>query len=319
MKIIFMGTPDFSVNTLDALVSAGHNVVLVVSQPDKPKGRSKEPQFSPVKRAAIKYSLPVYQPTSLRTEEAVKYLRACKADIMVVVAFGQILPKVVLEMTTYGCINVHASLLPAYRGAAPIQWPIINGDKKTGVTIIQMDEGIDTGDMILKEEIPINDQETASTLHDELAKLGAKLCVKALKQIEDNTVIYQPQQETTTSYAKMLTKEMGRISWSKSAVEIERLVRGLNPWPGVYTFLDGKELKVWKARIVDCDCGQCQEWSIQDNYQIGAVVHVGNDKLVIKTGNGLLELLEIQLSGKKRMEIDAFLRGNKINPGTVLD
>jgi len=309
MKIIFMGTPDFSVKTLEALIESKHEIVLVVTQPDKPKGRSKALQPSPVKISALKHSIPVFQPKRIREQVAVDELKRYQADVMVVVAFGQILPKVVLEMTPYGCINVHASLLPAYRGAAPIQWPIINGDAKTGITIIKMDEGVDTGDMILKEEIPIDSEETGASLHDELATIGAKLCVRALLQIEDGTANYQAQGKATTPYAKMLTKEMGKVDWAKSAVEIERLVRGLNSWPGVYTILDGKELKIWKSQVVEVT---------KETAQIGAIAYIDKDSIIIQTGMGQLKLLEIQLPGKKRMTVDAFLRGHKLDVGVIL-
>ena len=249
MKIIFMGTPDFSVGTLEALVEAGHEVVLAVSQPDKPKGRGKEMQFTPVKECALKYNIPVYQPRRVREAECIEELRKYNADIMVVVAFGQILPKEILEMAPYGCVNVHASLLPKYRGSAPIQWAIINGEEVTGVTTMQMDEGLDTGDMLLKTEIPIEEKETGGSLFDKLAAAGAKLCVETLEALQNKTVTPIPQGETTTAYAKMLDKQLGNIDWTKRAVEIERLIRGLTPWPSAYTDWNGKVMKIWDAEV----------------------------------------------------------------------
>ena len=226
MKVIFMGTPDFSVGTLEALIEAGHEVVLAVTQPDKPKGRGKEMQFTPVKECALKHGIPVYQPRKVREPECVEELRKYEADIMVVIAFGQILPKEILEMTPYGCVNVHASLLPKYRGAAPIQWSIIDGETVTGVTTMQMDEGLDTGDMLLKTEVPIEKDETGGSLHDKLAVSGAALCVETLKALEEKTVIPEKQGESPTAYARMLDKHLGNIDWNESAEKIERLIRG---------------------------------------------------------------------------------------------
>lgn len=244
MKVIFMGTPDFSVGTLEALIEAGHDVVLAVTQPDKPKGRGKEMQFTPVKECALKHGIPVYQPKKVREPECIEELRKYEADIMVVIAFGQILPKEILEMTPYGCVNVHASLLPKYRGAAPIQWSIIDGETVTGVTTMQMDEGLDTGDMLLKTEIVIEEKETGGSLHDKLAAAGAKLCVETLKALEEKTVTPVKQGESPTAYARMLDKHLGNIDWNQSAKEIERLIRGLTPWPSAYTMWNGKTMKI---------------------------------------------------------------------------
>lgn len=244
MKVIFMGTPDFSVGTLEALIEAGHEVCLAVTQPDKPKGRGKEMQFTPVKEAAVRHGIPVFQPRKVRSPECVEYLKGCQADVCVVVAFGQILPKEILEMTPYGCINVHASLLPRYRGAAPIQWAILAGEQVTGVTTMQMDEGLDTGDMLLKTEVPVAPDETGESLHDKLAKEGAELAVKTLKALEEGTLCPVKQGESPTPYAKMLDKKMGSIDWSRPAVEIERLVRGLNSWPSAYTCWNKKVVKI---------------------------------------------------------------------------
>ena len=308
MKIIFMGTPDFSVGTLEALVEAGHDVVLAVTQPDKPKGRGKEMQFTPVKECAMKYNIPVYQPRRVREAECIEELRKYEADIMVVVAFGQILPKEILEMTKYGCVNVHASLLPKYRGAAPIQWSIIDGEEVTGVTTMQMNEGLDTGDMLLIVEIPIEEKETGGSLHDKLAEAGAKLCVETLKGLEAGNITPIPQGETTTSYAKMLDKQLGNIDWSKSGVEIERLIRGLSPWPSAYTNWNDKVMKIWDAECVP----------VNNDATPGEIVEVKKDSFLVQTGSGALEVRELQIPGKKRMDAGAFLRGYQVKEGEML-
>lgn len=309
MRVIFMGTPEFSVGTLDALVKAGHDVCLAVTQPDKPRGRGKEMQFPPVKEAALRYGIPVFQPRRVRNPECVEKLEKYHADVIVVIAFGQILPKEILELTPYGCINVHASLLPKYRGAAPIQWAIINGEKVTGVTTMQMDEGLDTGDMIMKTEIPIAPDETGESLHDKLAEAGAALCVETLAAVQNGTAVFEKQGESTTAYAKMLTKELGNIDWNKSAAAIERLIRGLNSWPSAYTHWNGKTMKIWRASAED---------GTGTDAAPGTVVLVEKNVFAVQTGEGLLKVYEVQMPGKKRMETGAFLRGNIMEPGTVL-
>ncbi len=308
MKVIFMGTPDFSVGTLEALVEAGHEVVLAVTQPDKPKGRGKEMQFTPVKECAMKYNIPVCQPIRVREPECIEELRKYEADIMVVVAFGQILPKAILEMTKYGCVNVHASLLPKYRGAAPIQWSIIDGEEVTGVTTMQMNEGLDTGDMLLKVEIPIEEKETGGSLHDKLAEAGAKLCVETLEGLQAGAITPIPQGETTTSYAKMLDKQLGNIIWSKSAKAIERLIRGLSPWPSAYTNWNDKVMKIWDASYVCYDA----------HTEPGTIVKVNKESFFVQTGEGTLEVRELQIPGKKRMDAGAFLRGYQVTEGEKL-
>ena len=308
MRIIFMGTPDFSVGTLEALVSAGHEVVLAVTQPDKPKGRGGKMQFTPVKETAMKYDIPVFQPKKVREPECIEELRKYNADVMVVVAFGQILPKEILEMTPYGCINVHASLLPKYRGAAPIQWAVIDGEEVSGVTTMQMDEGLDTGDMIMKTEIVLDAKETGGSLFDKLSDAGAKLCVETLKALKEKTATWEPQGETTTAYARMLDKNLGNIKWEDTAVNIERLIRGLNPWPSAYTDWKGKVMKVWEADVVDKDSSEVP----------GTIVKVEKDGFYVQTGKGQIKVTALQIPGKKRMEADAFLRGYQIEEGTVL-
>lgn len=308
MRVIFMGTPDFSVGTLEALVQAGHEVVLAVTQPDKPKGRGGKMQYTPVKEKALEYDIPVFQPVKVREKSCVEKLDSYKADVMVVVAFGQILPREILELTPYGCINVHASLLPRYRGAAPIQWSIIDGETVTGVTTMQMDEGLDTGDMLLKTEVPLEPDETGGSLHDKLSAAGAKLCVETLKALEEKTVTPEKQGETPTKYARMLDKELGKIDWTKDAASIERLVRGLNPWPSAYTSWEGKTMKIWSAEVVDREC----------KAPCGTVAEVTKTDFSVQTGKGLLKVTELQIPGKKRMAADAFLRGYKMETGTLL-
>lgn len=308
MRVIFMGTPDFSVGTLEALVDAGHEVVLAVTQPDKPKGRGGKMQYTPVKKAAIAHNIPVYQPKRIRDPQCIEELKKYEADIMVVIAFGQILPKEILEMTPYGCINVHASLLPKYRGAAPIQWAVINGEKVSGVTTMQMDEGLDTGDMLLKTEITLDAGETGGSLHDKLALAGASLCVETLRALEEKQVSGKKQGESPTEYARMLDKHMGNIDWSESAQVIERLIRGLNPWPSAYTDWNGKVMKLWSADVLD---------EMTEKVP-GTIVRVEKDGFCVQTGKGLLKVTELQIPGKKKMDAAAFLRGCRIEEGEIL-
>lgn len=308
MKVIFMGTPDFSTGVLESIIEAGHEVTAVVTQPDKPKGRGHEMQFTPVKETALKYGLTVLQPKRVKAPEVIEELEKIPADIIVVVAFGQIIPKSILEMKKFGCINVHASLLPAYRGAAPIQWAVVDGLKETGVTIMQMDEGLDTGDMLTKVVVPLDEKETGGSLFDKLSIAGAKLCVETMELIEKGEVTPEKQGETTTEYAKMITKDLGRIDFSKSAIEIERLIRGFNPWPSAYTKLGGKTLKIWAADV------------LEEEYEgaAGEIIKVSKNEIYVKTGKGTLSLKEIQLEGKKRMTADAFLRGYQLESGMLL-
>lgn len=309
MRVIFMGTPDFATGTLEEIVKAGHEVVGVVTQPDKPKGRGKTMMPTPVKETALKYDLPVYQPKKVRESEFVELLRSLNPDVMVVAAFGQIITKEILDMPKYGCINVHASLLPAYRGAAPIQWAVINGDKESGVTIMQMDEGIDTGDMIEKAVVPIAEDETGGSLFDKLSHTGAKLCIKVLKDLEEGTAVREKQpEESTTPYAKMIDKKMGEVDWKKSAKEIEQLIRGLNPWPSAYTKVHGKTLKIWKANVL----------SETSQMNPGQIARVTKDGFAVQTGQGILEIQELQLEGKKRMDTSSFLRGYPLAEGECL-
>ncbi len=305
MRIIFMGTPDFAVGTLQALCDAGHEIVLAVTQPDKPAGRGKSLKAPPVKELAEELGIPVFQPEKIRDPEALDTLKTQNADIIVVVAFGQILPKAVLEMTRYGCVNVHASLLPAWRGAAPIQWSLLAGDEVTGVTTMQMDEGLDTGDILLQREIPVEPDETGGSLFDKLAGAGAQLCVETLKELEAGTVSPVPQGETTTPYAKMLDKKMGRIDWSRPAGEIERMIRGLSPWPGAYTYRGDKMLKVRKAGITEA--------ATVDSVP-GTMRQAPDGSLLVQTGDAVMWIEEIQPAGKRAMTSAEYLRGKPVKP-----
>lgn len=310
MRVIFMGTPDFAVGTLEAVIAAGHEVMLAVTQPDRPKGRGKAMQAPPVKVCAQAHGIEVFQPERIRNAECIEHLRSYDADIIIVAAFGQILPEEILNMPRYGCVNVHASLLPKYRGAAPIQWAVINGDKVSGVTTMRMDAGLDTGDMIEKVEVTLDPEETGGSLFDRLADAGAKLCVHTMAQIEAGTAQYEKQQESEATHVGMIKKQMGNIDWSRPAEEIERLIRGLNPWPSAYTRLNGKTLKIWHADVVTDTAGTQQK--------PGTVVRVTGQELFVQTGDGVLSLKEVQLEGKKRMDIEAFLRGYEITEQQIL-
>ena len=312
MKIIFMGTPDFSVGPLEALIEAGHEILLVVTQPDKKKGRGKEVQFPPVKECALKHGIEVFQPIKIKTEESVKKLKEYDADVFVVVAFGQLLSQEILDMPKYGCVNIHASLLPKYRGAAPIQRVIIDGEKETGVTTMKMDVGLDTGDMMLKEAVVIEEKETGETLHDKLSVVGSSLIVKTLDLLEKGEITFEKQDDSLSCYAKMLNKELGHIDWQKSAVEIERLIRGLNSWPSAYTSFQGKTLKLWEADV------RTNEEADSKIDAPGTVVEVTKEEIVVACGSGMLVLKELQLEGKKRMTTKEFLLGRSMEIGTVL-
>lgn len=323
MKIVYMGTPDFAVGALMALIEAGHQVAAVVTQPDKPKGRGKGVQMTPVKSCALRYDIPVFQPVKVRAPEAVETLRGYGADVFVIAAFGQILSEELLTLPRYGCINIHASLLPKYRGSAPIQRVILEGEKETGVTIMQMDKGIDTGDMLLQSVVPIAEKETGDSLHDKLAQEGAKLIVEALRKLEAGELVPKKQNDEESCYAKMLEKSMGKIDWERSAVQIERLVRGLNSWPSAYTSFHGKTLKVWESDAVrgTAEPGEGQGAVLETEKAAppGTVAAVEKDAFYVQTGDGLLKVTEVQLEGKKRMEVRAFLLGCPMKAGEVLD
>ena len=308
MKIIYMGTPDFSVAPLEAIIRAGHEVTAVVTQPDKQKGRGKEVQMTPVKECALSHGIPVLQPVKIKEPEAVAELKKYPADIFVVAAFGQLLTEEILNMPKFGCINIHASLLPAYRGAAPIQRVIINGEEKTGVTIQQMAKGLDTGDMLLKKEISIDPKETGGSLHDKLSAAGAELIVEALSKIEKGEVVPEKQDDALSCYAKKLDKAMGLIDFDQNAVSIERLIRGLNPWPSAYTLYKGKTLKIWEADVVP----------LEKKEEPGTVVFVAKDFFDIATKEGALRVKSLQLEGKKKVAVKDFLHGYEIVCGMKL-
>ena len=307
MKIVYMGTPDFAVLPLRAMKEAGFEVAAVVTQPDKPKGRGKTMMPTPVKEEAVALGIPVYQPVKVKEPEFLETLKEIAPDIIVVAAFGQIIPKTILNLPRFGCINIHASLLPKYRGAAPIQQAVIDGEKESGVTIQKMGEGLDTGDMISKAVVVLAPEETGGSLFDKLSKAGADLLVKTLLSIFDGTAVYEKQpEESPTPYASMITKQMGLLDFTKSAEVLERLVRGLNPWPSAYTFLNGKTLKVWKSRV-----GEEKGSSLP-----GTVVKTDKNGIHVACCDKTLILEEIQIEGKKRMDADAFLRGYPVETGT---
>lgn len=313
MKIIFMGTPEFAVLALEAIIQAGHQVALVITQPDKPKGRGKEMQVTPVKECAMRHGIQVFQPVKIKTPEAVDKLKEYEADAYVVAAFGQILSEEILNIPKYGCINIHASLLPKYRGAGPIQWAILNDEKETGITIMQMSKGTDEGDILLQSRVAIDEKETGDSLHDKLAAEGAKLIVEALPKIERGELTPVKQDNEKASYAKMLNKSMGRIDWNQSAAVIERMVRGLNSWPSAYTAYKGKTLKIWACEIKISEKGTA--WQ---EVSAGTVEAVDKDAFYVRSGDGLLKVTQVQLEGKKRMAVKDFLLGCKLKAGEVL-
>lgn len=307
MKVVYMGTPDFAVYGLKALVEAGHDVVAVITQPDKAKGRSKSLVPTPVKKQAIEYNIPVYQPEKVKEESVVNMLKELAPEVIVVAAYGQILPESILNIPPYGCINIHASLLPKYRGAAPIEWSIIDGEDVTGVTTMYMEKGLDTGDMIEKEEIVIETDDTGATLHDKLAEAGGRLIISTLEAVKAGTATRTKQEDSLSCYAKMLSKDMGDIDFTKDAASIERLIRGLNPWPCAYTTLDGKSLKLFKADVVEKEGNP------------GEIIEVTKKTFTVACGKDALVIRNLQPEGKKPMDTVAFLNGNKIEVGMKLN
>ena len=311
MKIIYMGTPDFAVAPLEAILKAGHEVTAVVTQPDRQKGRGREVQYSPVKECALSYGIPVLQPLKIKEKDAVEELRKYPADIFVVAAFGQLLSEEILNMPRLGCINIHASLLPAYRGAAPIQWCVINGEEKTGVTIMQMAKGMDTGDILLQKEVVLDEKETGGSLFDRLMETGAELIVEVLPKIEAGELTPVVQKEELATYAGKITKDMGNIDFAKSAVTIERLIRGLNPWPSAFTHYKGKRLKIWEADVVS-ECANAE------NPVPGTVIAMDKESFTLATGEGALRIRSLQPEGKKRMSCAEFMRGYEVKVGEAL-
>lgn len=308
MNIVFMGTPDISVSILDAIVNSRHKVTAVVTREDKPKGRGKEMAYPPVKEYALAHNIPIMQPGKIKTPEAIEELKSYEADIFVVAAYGQILSQEILDIPRLGCINVHTSLLPKFRGSAPIQWAIIEGESETGVTIMQMDEGMDTGDILFTETVAIDKDETGGSLFDKLAACGAGLIVKSLDAIEAGDYTPVKQDEELATYAKMLNKKLGYIRFVRTAEEIERLIRGLDPWPSTYTIYKGKTLKLWKAEVINEN----------SNAAPGTIVKVDTEAIYVNTSRGILKITELQLEGKKRMKTKDFLLGYHMEVGEVL-
>ena len=308
MRVIFMGTPDFAVPSLRALAEADYDLVAVVTQPDRPKGRGKKNTSPPVKEAAVSLKIPIFQPAKIRDPDFICALRDLSPDVIVVVAYGRILPKDILTLPEYGCINVHASLLPKYRGAAPIHWAVINGEKLTGITTMFMDEGLDTGDMILRETVPIHDDDNVGALHDHLAVLGAELLIKTLGLLRCGCAARLPQAGEST-YAPMLKAEDELILWEMPAGDIHNQIRGMDPWPGARTTLHGKVLKIWRAVLLEGNGSA---------FTPGQIISAGSDGIIVQAGKGRLKISELQLQGAKRLYSSEFLRGTPLARGTVL-
>ena len=314
MKAVFMGTPEIAAVILKSVLESDHEILAVVTQPDKPKGRGHEMAFPPVKEVALEAGIPVLQPQKARDEEFLAEIKRLQPDIILVAAYGKILPKVLLDTPRFGCINVHTSLLPKYRGASPIQWAVINGEETTGVTIQHMAEELDTGDIILTQEVKLDADETAGSLHDKLAELGGPLLLSAMDLLETGRAprIRQNQEEAT--YVTVLEKAMGNLNFHQPAAVLERLIRGLNPWPTAYTRLDGKMLKIWKAEVTSAE-----ELSKEDRQkEAGTIITVEKDSFSVLTDDGLLMVKELQMEGKRKMTTEEFLRGFKLQEGTVL-
>lgn len=308
MKIIFMGTPDFATSSLKALSEAGHEIQLVITQPDKPKGRGHKMAPPPVKECAIEYGYDVYQPESLKDDESYSYLKSFDADLFIVVAYGQILSERVLNLPKLGCVNVHASLLPKYRGAAPIQWSIINGEEVTGVTTMFMNKGLDTGDMILKREVVIEKTDTAETLHDKLALVGAEVLLETVELFENGNVIREKQDDSLSCYAPMINKDTAKIDFSKSAAEIFNLVRGMNSYPYAITKYENKLMKIISCTVINEDY----------TGENGEILNVTSAGILVKCGKNAILISEIQMEGKKKMPVSEYIKGNSINIGTIL-
>ncbi len=310
MKIVFMGTPEYAAEALEALISAGHDVVAAVTQPDKAKGRSGNLLPPPVKVCAAKHGIPVLQPRRIKKAEAMEELKQYPAEIYIVAAFGQILSQEILDIPPRGCLNIHASLLPGYRGASPIQHVILNGEKKTGITIMQMDAGIDTGDILYRKEIPIRDDDDYETLHDKLAVLGGQAITEALALLEQGKLIPEKQQEDLSSYAPLIGKEMGRLDLTQSAAALERRIRAMTPWPSAYTSYQGKKLKIWRAEPV---------FSVNTfGRRPGEILCTDKNSVTVAAGEGALRIYELQLEGRKRMTAHDFLLGVRMQPGEML-
>ena len=308
MKIVFMGTPDIAVGCLQKIIDEKHEILGVVTQPDKPVGRGKKMGMPPVKELALKYDIPVYQPIKARDEEFVQVLRELNPDLIVVVAFGQILPKSILDIPKLGCVNVHVSLLPKYRGAAPINWVIINGEEKTGVTTMYMDEGLDTGDMILTSEFALNDEITAGGLHDIMKEEGALVLKETIDLIAKGEAPRIPQNHEEFTYAPMMNKILGQIDFSKSAKEIHNLVRGVNPWPSAYTTYNDATMKIWKTEVLNENSDK----------EPGTILSVDKEGIKVSTNDNVVLVKEIQMPGKKRVLVSEYIKGNSIDTNVLL-
>lgn len=308
ISVVFMGTPDFAVPCLEMLCEQNYQIKAVITQPDRPKGRGQKLVESPVKACALKHGLPILQPQKIKTPEFEAILEELNPDLIVVVAFGQILSKRILDIPRLGCINVHASLLPQYRGAAPLHWSVIRGEKKTGVTTMFMDEGLDTGDMLLTAEMDITDTTTTGEVHDMLQNMGADVLSETIKQLVAGTAVRRVQNHEEATYAPLLTKELECIDWTQSAGNIHNLIRGLNPWPGSYTICRNKRLKLWGSEVL----------AEETDKQAGTIIRVENERLVVAAGTGVIALTSVQPEGKKRMAAGDFARGYQITVGEIL-
>ncbi len=310
IRVVFMGTPDFAVPCLEMLVREEYDVIAVVTQPDRPRGRGQKVTYSPVKEAALRHGIKVLQPKKVREAEAIAELSAMQPDLMVVVAYGQILPPALLDLPRFGCINVHASLLPEYRGAAPIHWAILNGETMTGVTTMHMDVGMDTGDMILKKELAIGPDMTTGELHDALQEIGAELLSRTLRLLVQGKAPRTPQGGEAT-YASLLKREIEKVDWSKEAGVIHNQIRGLNPWPGAYAFLNERSLKIWRARLIGND-------ELELKGTPGEILAMTEKGFLVAAGQGVIEVLEVQPESKRRMAAKDFAAGHQLKPGTIL-
>lgn len=314
MRAVFMGTPEIAATVLKSVLASKHEVIAVVTQPDKPKGRGHEMAFPPVKEVALAADIPVMQPQRARDEAFIEELKALNPDIILVAAYGKLLPKAILDMPKFGCINVHASLLPKYRGASPIQWAVLNGDEKSGVTIMHMAETMDTGDIIMSKEVVLAEDETAGTLHDKLAEIGGPLLIEAMDALETGRAPRIRQNDEEATHVTMLDKTMGNLDFSKPAVQLERFIRGLNPWPTAYTKLDGKMLKLWRAEVIPAEEAGKEAKGVAP----GTIIGIYKDAFTVLTGDGILRVKELQLEGKRKMTAEEFLRGFSLEVGTVL-
>lgn len=309
MKIVFMGTPEFAVPSLNMLLEEGYEIAAVVTQPDKPKGRGNKMAAPPVKEFAIKHGINVLQPSKIKTTEFVDQIKAIGPDLLVTAAYGKILSKELLEVPSLGCINVHGSLLPAYRGAAPINWAVINGEELTGITTMFTDVGLDTGDMLLKKEIAIEPDMSVGELHDKMSILGAEVLKDTLVELNRGALKRIPQKDAESSYAPIMTKELGLIDWSKTAKEIHNLVRGTDPWPGAYTFLNGMRIRIWRTVL---------EAHNEIGHACGEIVEVDSKGIFVKCSEGYVLIKEVQVDSSKRMNVSDYIRGHKIDVGEIL-